>query len=117
MEREEIFAYVNQKYHSQPEYLWKKYPSYAVLRHQDNRKWYGLVMEVARKNLALGESGSEDVMDIKMMPDEIDALQKMNGFLPAYHMNKDNWLSVRISQVPTSENHQLIDASYQLTNK
>ncbi|WP_225425061.1 MmcQ/YjbR family DNA-binding protein [Lentilactobacillus parafarraginis] len=95
MTREEIFNYVINEFGTQPEYLWKKYPSYAFSRHQSNRKWYGIVMTVERKNLGLDQSGSEDVMDIKMAPDQIDILQTMKGFLPAYHMNKGHWLSGR----------------------
>ncbi|EHL97434.1 hypothetical protein HMPREF9103_01993 [Lentilactobacillus parafarraginis F0439] len=75
------------------------------------------MMTVERKNLGLDQSGSEDVMDIKMAPDQIDILQTMKGFLPAYHMNKGHWLSVRIGEVSATQIRQLIDASYQLTMK
>lgn len=29
MRREDIFEYVKEKYQTDPEYLWKKYPNYA----------------------------------------------------------------------------------------
>ena len=50
--REDILRYARDKYKTEPEYLWRRFPRYAVLRHDDNRKWYGLIMDVPRKNLA-----------------------------------------------------------------
>lgn len=46
--REQIYAYVKKKYKAEPEYLWRRYPDYAVLRHEDNRKWFGLIMDIPR---------------------------------------------------------------------
>ncbi len=43
-----IFDYVKDKYSTIPEYPWKKNPENAVLCHEDNNKWYGLVMPVDR---------------------------------------------------------------------
>lgn len=117
MEREEVFEYVDQKYQTKPEYLWRKYPKYSVLRHQDNRKWYGLVMDVKPENLGVDEKGTEDVMDIKLKPEQIDVLQEEAGILPAYHMNKTHWVSIRLNKVSDTEIHKLIDASYLETKK
>ncbi|MCD8082608.1 MAG: hypothetical protein LUE86_03515 [Clostridiales bacterium] len=50
MNRQQIFDYAKGKYGTTPEYLWMRYPAYAVLRHQDNEKWYGVVMNVPKKN-------------------------------------------------------------------
>ena len=36
--REEIFNYVQSKYGSDIEYLWRRYPDYAIFRHNDNLK-------------------------------------------------------------------------------
>lgn len=43
LKREEIFKYVKEKYNTTPEYLWQKYPNYAVLRHKYNGKWYAII--------------------------------------------------------------------------
>lgn len=115
MQRKEVEAYVKDKYQTTPEFMWKKYPSYAVLRHQYNRKWYGLLMTVERGQLGLEGDGSEEIMDIKLDPKEVELRQGTAGFLPAYHMNKSNWLSVRLSQVPEKQICDLIDESYQIT--
>lgn len=41
-----ILAYVREKFGTEPEYPWARYPHYAVLRHQQGRKWYALIMDV-----------------------------------------------------------------------
>lgn len=117
MKRDVVMKYVADKYQTQPEYLWKKYPSFAVLRHTDNRKWYGLVMTVKKDQLGLTGEGSEEIMDIKLDPKEVELRQGMAGFLPAYHMNKNNWISIRLGQMDSNKIQGLIDESYQLTRK
>ena len=42
MKREEIFQYVKEQYGTELEYLWKKDPDSAVLRHK-NGKWYAII--------------------------------------------------------------------------
>ncbi|MBP5222112.1 MAG: hypothetical protein J6Z35_02990, partial [Lachnospiraceae bacterium] len=34
------FNYVQSRYGSYNEYLWRRYPNYAVFCHKDNLKWY-----------------------------------------------------------------------------
>ena len=38
MKRDEIFRYVKDQYGTEPEYLWKKDPDSAVLRHKNKKK-------------------------------------------------------------------------------
>ena len=40
--RQAVFDCVKRKYKSEIEYLWYWYPGYAVFRHDDNKKWYGM---------------------------------------------------------------------------
>lgn len=44
--RDELFAYVKATFGTEPDYPWPQEPEYAVLRHADNGKWYGIVMSV-----------------------------------------------------------------------
>lgn len=41
MKKEAIYKYVKEQYGTEPEYLWKRDPNSAVLRHR-NRKWYAV---------------------------------------------------------------------------
>ena len=55
MNRQNVFDYAKKKYGTEPDYPWSD--NAAVLRHGDNGKWYGLVMEVRRDKLGLSGGG------------------------------------------------------------
>ncbi|MBQ2618079.1 MAG: MmcQ protein, partial [Oscillospiraceae bacterium] len=61
--RNQIFAYAEETYGTQPEYLWPRFPDCAVLRRGDNRKWYGIVMDVSREKLGLPGLGRVDILN------------------------------------------------------
>ncbi len=55
MNRDDILRYAGEQLGAGPEYLWAKSPTYFVLRHGNNRKWFAVVMDVPWA--ALGLSG------------------------------------------------------------
>lgn len=114
MTREEIFIWCKRQYGTEPDYPWLD--CNAVLRHRDTRKWYGLVMEVARDKLGLPGEGTIQVMNVKCDSLLIGSLREKTGFLPAYHMNKENWITILLDgSVPEEEIKSLLDMSYQMT--
>ncbi|MCD7837531.1 MAG: MmcQ/YjbR family DNA-binding protein [Clostridiales bacterium] len=114
MDRQTIFQYVKQQYGTEPEYLWLKYPSYAVLRRQDNQKWYGIVMNVPREKLGLPGTDVVDILDVKCEPTLADFLRQSPGFFPGYHMNKKTWVSILLDGTVSDECiFDLLDASFQ----
>jgi len=116
MTREDVFEYAQKEYGTSPEYLWNKWPEYGVLRHSGNRKWYAIVMNVRCKVLGLDGEGEVDILDVKCDPAAADFLIHNEGFLPAYHMNKNNWITVLLDgTVPNEQILDLIDASYIMT--
>ncbi len=115
--RSRVFQYVKKKYHSEPEYLWERFPNYAIFRHADNRKWYGLCMNVPREKLGLAEDGALDILNVKLdSPLLVDLLTQQEGYLPGYHISRGNWVSLLLDgTVPWEEIRALIDKSYQVT--
>ena len=87
MTRQELFTWIRQQYGTEPEYPWHDWN--AVLRHNDNNKWYGVVLEVSADKLGLPEAGIVDVLNVKSDPLLIGSLRGQDGYFPAYHMNKD----------------------------
>lgn len=116
MTREEIFEYAAENYSTTPEYLWENDPVSAVLRNKTSSKWYAILMRVPRRTLGLPGKGEADVMNIKCGPLVSGSLRMQKGFLPAYHMNKDNWISILIDEAPKEQIMELIDLSYELTS-
>ncbi|MBD7971017.1 MmcQ/YjbR family DNA-binding protein [Paenibacillus gallinarum] len=117
MKREEIFEHVKEKYNTTPDYPWDKLPDYAVLRHDENDKWYGLIMNVEKNKLNLDGDDKVDILDIKCKPEFVGSLQKEEGFLPAYHMNKEHWISVVLHKQTKKKIMELLDESYKLTKE
>ena len=66
MTRQQIFTYAKTKYGTEPDYPWSD--TNAVLRHRDNRKWYGLVMEVGREKLGISGDGLVDQCEMRPGP-------------------------------------------------
>lgn len=104
LQRERIFRYIEDFYGSEPEYLWAKYPDYAVFRHAASRKWFAIVMDVPKNKLGLPDDGCvADILNIKCDPVLIGSLLAEDGFLPAYHMNKSTWISVLLDEIVPDE--------------
>ena len=53
MNRSELEAYITENYSTEGEHLFAKYPSFLVFRHNGNRKWFAVIMDIPRKNLGL----------------------------------------------------------------
>lgn len=93
-QRERIMEHIQSTYGTGPEYLWADSPDTAVFRHPASRKWFAILMDVAPSRLGLPGEGTVWVMNIKSNPLMIGSLLSEKGFLPAYHMNKDHWVSI-----------------------
>ena len=111
-----ILTYVFKKYSTVPDYPWSKYPDYMILRHRDSRKWYGIIMRIASQKLGINSIASVDVVNLKCEPELIGSLRQKPGYFPAYHMNKEHWLTILLDKsLPLQEVCNLIDISYNLT--
>ena len=85
--RNELFAYVKATFGTEPDYPWPQEPEYAVLRHADNGKWYGIVMSVPQSKLGLPGKGNAEIINVKSTQVLDMLLYGDPGILPAYHMN------------------------------
>ena len=87
-----------------------------MLRHNDNNKWYGVVLEVSADKLGLPEAGIVDVLNVKSDPLLIGSLRGQDGYFPAYHMNKEKWLSIQLGKLELDDAiKDLLSLSYELT--
>ena len=114
MTRQKLFTWIRQQYGTEPEYPWHDWN--AVLRHNDNNKWYGVVLEVSADKLGLPEAGIVDVLNVKSDPLLIGSLRGQDGYFPAYHMNKEKWLSIQLGKPELDDAiKDLLSLSYELT--
>ncbi|MBQ6293757.1 MAG: MmcQ/YjbR family DNA-binding protein [Lachnospiraceae bacterium] len=115
--RDDVFAYVKKKYKAEPEYLWRSWPDYAVFRHAENRKWFGIVMNVPESVLGLAGNDATDILNVKVDdPILLDLLLRQSGYFPGWHMNRRNWISILLDgTVGFDEICGMIDASFLAT--
>ena len=96
--RNEVFSYIKKKYDADPEYLWHRYPGYAVFRHSDNDKWFCIIMDV---------SGFES--NLFSVFRTISWIWRFRG----YHIARGNWVSILLDgTVPMDEICRWLDESY-----
>ncbi|MFL2028261.1 MmcQ/YjbR family DNA-binding protein [Loigolactobacillus zhaoyuanensis] len=115
--REKVSAYIAENYQAQPEYPFKKFPNYCVFKHQCNHKWFALLMSIPQNKL-YGDSEIEiEVIDVKVTPELGDILKNSQAFYPAYHMNKEHWITIDLTAMTDfAQLSDLIDDSFKLTS-
>lgn len=116
--RESVIAHIKSEYSVSPEYLFEGDFDTAVFRHNDTKKWFGIIMKVKCSTLGIEGEGTVDVMNVKCDPLLVDILVQREDFMRAYHMNKRLWVSILIdSEIEEGEIFELIEQSFQLTDK
>lgn len=115
--RERLFDYVKKKYRAVPEYLWKKFPDYAIFRHTDNEKWFGLVMDIKKGKLGLDGDDIVDILNVKLSdPLLVDMLIQQPGYFRGYHISRGNWVSILLDgSVPFDDICRWLEESYLIT--
>ncbi len=117
MNRYILTQYIGERYAVSPDFPWPKHPSYAVFRHSSQRKWFALIMEVPSSTLGLEGNAVDgvEIVNLKARPEWIGQLRHSTGILPAYHMNKEHWISVVLREVDDETLKQLLHESFNLT--
>ena len=116
MNRDELQSYIADNYGTVGECLFAKDPATCVFRHQSNRKWFAVIMEIPRIKLGLQESGEICVVNFKCDPRLMGSFRMEPGIYPAYHMSKAHWLTVALDGSAQDEQIRfLLDMSYELT--
>ena len=116
MNRQELAAYLTETYSTTGEHLFARYPNFQVFRHHGNKKWFAVLMNIPRKNLALEGDSEISVVNLKCDTRLIGSFRMKPGIFPGWHMNKAHWLSVALDRTVKDEKIKfLVDMSYELT--
>lgn len=117
MNRKKTEEYIKNQYGVEPDFPWDGDFVSAVFRHKDNRKWFALIMRVSGDKLGLDDDSPVDCMNLKIDdPMLLDMLIHEKGIIPAYHMNKQHWITVFLDgTVKDKKVTDLIDLSYSVT--
>lgn len=79
----------------------------VVLKHSNNKKWFALIMKVKGKTY----------LNVKSNPEYSELLRNTYKYiLPAYHMNKQHWNTIIVSEkIDSTLVKELLKESYELT--
>ncbi len=88
-----ITSLIIKKYNDVPEFAWDKFPGYGIFKNTKNGKWYGLIANINKSKIDVGDEEVE-ILNVKLNKDKIKTLLSRNGFYKAYHMNKENWITI-----------------------
>ena len=93
-QREELIRYIRKKYKREIDFLWPRYPNYGIFRHEDNEKWFALVMDLPKEKLGLEGNETVDIVNLKLeSPLMADLLSQEEGIFPGYHISRGSWIS------------------------
>ena len=90
---------------------------YAVFRHCHHRKWFAVLMNIEAHKIGLNTMETIWVLNVKAKLEEIGSLRMIKGVYPAYHMNKEHWLSLNLAEIDETLLYELVDESFSLTFK
>ena len=114
----DLLQYAKEHYGEACEYLWENFPDNGILRRQDNRKWYAVIMTVAGNKVGLSTDKIVEIVDLRAEEDVVNSLVHKRGFAPAWHMNKKSWVTVLLDgSVEFSTIAQMLEASRELAAK
>ena len=95
MKPEQLIGFIGDKLDTSPDYPFSGDRESAVFRHRGNRKWFALLM----RGIPRGKLGGRG----------------LPGVYPAYHMNKEHWISVALDEADGEALCALVCMSYDLT--
>ena len=73
-------------------------------------------MRVSKSKFGIKSDNAVDILNLKSDPILIGSLRLKEGFFPAYHMNKEKWITIFLDgTVSKNEICDLLDLSYDLT--
>ena len=115
-----INNYIQDKYNCNPEFLWDKFPGYAIYRNSNNNKWFCIIGNVKLSTINKKSTSNEEVeiINVKVKEQTIDNLLSQKGYYEAFHMNKKNWISIILDNTLADDViYKWIDNSYDLINE
>ena len=104
------------KFGDKPDFMWDKFPDYGVFKNSKSSKWYGMVGDINYSKLDANINKPVEIINLKLDKKKIPELIKKDGFFPAWHMNKQSWITIVLDETLTdSEIMDLVEESYSYT--
>ncbi len=118
MNRTKLDKFITEIYGAKAEFLWASAPTFAVYRHENNKKWFAVIMDIPKEKLGIKSEGKISVVNLKCDPLLIGSVLKEEGIHKGYHMNKNYWITVCLDgSIEDDKIKWLLGLSFDLTAK
>ena len=61
-----LVKFIDEKFSDEPEFLWEKFPNFAIFRRKDNRKWYAVIMNISKNKLKLDGAEEIEILNLRV---------------------------------------------------
>lgn len=112
--KQNAIAYIRNNYGVAEDYPWDDSDAF-VFRHRVSRKWFCLFMDISASYLGIDDNRVITVVNLKAPKSMRDDLLREEGIYPAYHMNKQHWISLDLRKANEKMLEVLIDMSFKAT--
>ena len=115
---ENVLCYVKERYNSTTVKPFKTNPDIKALVTPKG-KWYALFLDVEYNKLQKDSlvDSKVKIINLKHISSKISAITDNRNIFPAYHMNKNHWISVVLdNNIDIEYVKELIELSYVLVN-
>lgn len=108
-----LMEYVENKYCSDLEFLWEKFPKDAIYRNKNNNKWFALLVSLDKTKIGIDDEGEIEIVVLKH--DNASKIIDGKLVLEGYHMNKKYWITIPLDdRISDEELFKLVENSYSL---
>ena len=113
MTLEDLREYISSQYGAEPAHLFRQDPTIAIFKRPDNKKWFAATKGIEYRTLGIEKDGRVGIVNVKLDPLIVDSLKMRGGFRPAYHMNRENWITILLDgAVEDEEVYTFLDMSF-----
>lgn len=107
-----IASYIEKTYKEPPIFKFQNDNDDAVFENKETHLWYAVILLAPKARIRGEGKGKEEVLDLKLDPEEITELLKKKGYVLCHHMNKKSWISLLLDDsLPDEEIYTRIEES------
>ena len=113
MTLDDVRAYILKQYQAEPVPAFKEDPGISVFARPDNGKWFAATKNIRCSSVDVAGDGRIDILNVRLDPGVVASLRKREGFRPAWHMNRNKWVTVLLDgSVTDDEIRDLVDKAF-----
>lgn len=113
MTRDDVHTYIRKQYGIDPIKAFKEDPGILVFVRPDSGKWFAATKNIRCSSVDVAGDGRVDILNVRINPRDVSALRQKEGYRPAWHMNRNKWVTVLLDgSVDDDTVRDLIDQAY-----